>query len=106
MNETRIVKCGCPICKGDSFEQYHVEQPNRLGGTGMSNAFSYGVKKCKACGWQSAPFEEEAARAHAGWAFEIATTLPKDRPALREKYPEKFFIELSHSFDTTTREKE
>ncbi len=97
MSETRIVKLGCPICKGDSFEQFYVEQPSKIEGSGFSNAYRYEVSKCKGCGWQDSPFDPQEADEFLQRAFMIAS-LPKSRiMELRDREPEKFYIELPHS---------
>ena len=103
MSETRIVKMGCPICKGDAFEQYHIEQPSKID-EGFSNAYHYEVSKCKGCGWQTAPFNHEEADEFLQRAFWIAT-LSRDRiMELREQEPDKFFIELPHGLELRGRE--
>lgn len=100
MSETRIVKLGCPICKGDSFEQFYVEQPSKIEGSGFSNAYRYEVSKCKGCGWQDSPFKHEDADEFLQRAFWIAS-LPKSRiMELRDKEPEKFYIELPYQSST------
>ena len=91
MGDTRIVRLACPRCKGGVFEQYHVEQPNKLEGTGHSNAFHYEVSKCVRCDWESHPFDEDEARIVAQEAFEIATMTKERIAQLREEQPLRFF---------------